>query len=204
MNRRLFILACGQAASAFCVASAASPKDLPVEPEMAVIVKKILAMTGLHNDVRVVVDHNTRGGAYATTRKGRQYIGVNPDRIGPLKTDGHYNWRALGALTHEIGHLLGGHTTNGTNSQREETEADDWSGWAMYRLGGSLDQAQTAARTYSVGGSKTHPPRAVRLASVARGWSRAEAGVTPLQDARPRTISWVAWLSQPLPWSNNR
>lgn len=204
MRRCLLILALGQAAFAVSVAPAASPQDLPAEPEMAVVVEKILAMTGLHNDVRVVVDYDAKGCAYAATRKGRQYIGVNPDCVGPLRIDGRYNWRVLCVLTHEVGHLLGGHTINATNSHREESEADEWSGWALHRLGATLEQAQTAARQYSVAGSKSHPPRAVRLASVARGWRRAQAGVTPLEGASPKVNRWAAFLSRPLPWSTDR
>jgi len=175
--------------------------DLPVEPEMAVVVERILAMTGLHNDVRVVVDYEATGCAYATTRDGRQYIGVNPDCVGPLRIEGRYSWRVLGALTHEVAHLLGGHTTNATNSHREETEADEWSGWAMYRLGATLDEALTAARTYSVSGSRTHPPRAVRLESVERGWRRAAAEVEPIKGTSPKPNAWAAFLNSPLPWA---
>jgi len=167
---------------------------------MSAVVKRILAMTGLQNDVRVVIDPSTKTCAYATTVSGRQYIGVDLDCVGPLRTGERYNWRALGILTHELGHLLGGHTTNSTSSHQEESEADAWAGWAMYRLGATLAEAQTVFATFSVSASKTHPARAVRLASVARGWERARAGTTPLRKSPPHKNRWREFLSRPVPW----
>jgi hypothetical protein len=143
---------------------------LPKEREMQVFVDQVLAMTGLHNKVDVVIDPAATGCAYAATADFKQVIGIDPACVGPLRNKAKsYNWRTVGILTHEIGHLLSGHTTDGKGSEPPtESDADEWSGWAMYRLGASLTQAQVCAATMSERASDTHPGRAIRLASVAR------------------------------------
>jgi hypothetical protein len=177
-------------------------EDLRHEQQMRAFVAQVLAMTGLHNDVAVVIDPGAEGCAYATTRHGKQYIGVDPGCVGPLATAGRYNWRAVGILCHEIGHLLGGHTTTLANSHREESEADEWAGWAMARLGSTLPEAQTVFGTFSVPGSKTHPPRTARLASVACGWRKAQAEKTATSPVPPGRNAWERFLRSPLPWAS--
>src|SRR5262249_20070403 len=132
----------------------------------------------------------------------KQVIGVDPKCVGPLR-DRHdaYNWRTIGILTHEIGHLLSGHTTNGKGSRPPiESDADEWAGWAMFRLGATLAQAQACAVTMDEKGSDTHPPRAVRLASVERGWRSAQGGKMP---ARVQSFpeKWSQLMKEPLPWA---
>ena len=223
------LLLCGAAAQASLGVNEtnheSSIQELPVDREMTAFVKKVLAMTGLHNDVPVVIDPEATGCAYATTRRGRQYVGVDPQCVGPLRIAGKYNVLAVASLTHEIGHLLGGHTTNATNSHREETEADEWSGWAMRRLGFGLVEALRRAQRYSRSGSRSHPARAIRVASVMRGWNRANEALgspalvavvvptsvstsvpvpapEPLRDKKT-PASWTEFLRSPLPWTRS-
>ena len=182
---------------------AESIESLRPEREMRALVAQVLSMTGLHNDVTVVIDPGAEGCAYATTtRQGKQYIGVDLDCVGPLVTAGRYNWRAVGILCHEIAHLLGGDTTRLASSHREESEADEWAGWAMARLGATLPEAKTVFETFSVQGSKTHPPRAARLASVARGWSKAQAEKAATPSVPPGRNAWERFLRSPLPWAS--
>lgn len=173
---------------------------LPEDAEMIETVKNVLQMIGLHNDVTVAIEPGAAGCAYATTVGGRQFIGVDPECVGPLKTGERYEWRAVGILCHEIGHLLASHTTNQKKATPvEESEADEWSGWAMFRLGATLAQAQTAASSMDVAGSDTHPARSVRMESVARGWRSASAH-TRKQWLRFGPGWWVELMKTPLPW----
>ncbi len=187
-------------AAAADVARAQPVDTLARDAEMIETVRKIMAMIGLRNQVTVVIEPGAPGCAYATTVKGAQYIGVDPGCVGPLKTGEHYNWRAVGILTHEIGHLLGGHTTNQkADNPIEESEADEWSGWAMFRLGATLDEALTAARSMDEDGGATHPGRAVRITSVASGWRSAS------RHTRPQWLHlgpgwWQELMKTPLPW----
>lgn len=198
---------------------AASPADSAERAEMKALINEVLAMTGLHNEVRVVIDPRVKGCAYAATRNGVQEIGVNLSCVGPVRSDGEYNWRAVGALTHEIGHLLSGHTATSIQNHKQESEADEWAGWAMYRLGATLDEAQTLFRTLDPAASKTHPGRDARLEAVAQGWNRARSDAErrrpqpvleppdppPPRLPQPRTepISWGDILKLPVPWAQH-
>jgi hypothetical protein len=186
------------------------------ESEMQQFVNSVLERVDLHNNVPVVVDPKATGCAYAaTTRDGQQYIGVDPACVGPLRQGPGYNWRAAGILCHEVGHLLGGHTLNGTSSHREETEADEWSGWMLFQLGATLQQALAMPASMSLEGSKTHPGRIVRLESVKRGWKRAKDAFaggggassttvptsdTPTCGYPPCVTWWEKLMKTSLPW----
>jgi hypothetical protein len=71
---------------------------------MQSFVDQVLAMTGLHNKVDVVIDPATTGCACAATVDFKQVIGVDPKCLGPLRDKAKfYNWRTVGILTHEVG-----------------------------------------------------------------------------------------------------
>jgi hypothetical protein len=166
---------------------------------MQAFVDHILLMTGLHNDVIVVIDPGARGCAYSTTVEGQQYIGVDPKCVGRLVNADTYQARAEGILCHEVAHLLSGHTTSGKmDNPIDEAAADEWSGWAMARIGASLYQAQTYAREFEDVPSLTHPRRAARLEAIKRGWTRSQhEPKTPLE--APGSW-WGRLMDKPLPW----
>ncbi len=189
-------------AFAMSVSGSAAPKDLPEDRDMQIFVAQILEATDLRNEVHVVLDPGAKGCAYATTRSGTQYIGVDPRCVGPLRKNGVYEWRAVGVLTHEIGHLLSGHTTNQKeDNPSEESDADEWSGWAMYRLGATLEEAQVCMKSMDEQGSKTHPGRGARVASVARGWNKAASSWAAGPPARLNGNWWAQIMKTPLPWA---
>ncbi len=186
----------------FAMALDAGPSPgLPQEREMQPFVDQVLTMTGLHNKVDVVIDWTAKGCAYATTIDGQQLIGVDPACVGPLRgKNGAYNWRTIGILTHEIGHLLSGHTTDGVGSRPPtEAYADEWSGWAMYRLGATLKQAQACASSMNEKGSDTHPGRSVRTKAVEQGRKNARHGRMRLR-SKPFPEWWGELMKEPLPW----
>lgn len=86
------------------------------------------------------------------------------------------DWAAVSILAHEIGHHLNGHTLDGIGSRPpKELESDEFSGFALYKLGASLEEAQAAmANLASARTSLTHPAKADRLAAIERGWKNAE------------------------------
>ncbi len=79
-------------------------------------------------------------------------------------------------LAHEIGHHLSGHTlTSGGDSHKQELEADEFSGFVMYKMGATLPQAQSALNKFcSDEGSLSHPPKKDRLVAVETGWYNAK------------------------------
>lgn len=79
-------------------------------------------------------------------------------------------------LAHEIGHHLSGHTlTSGGDSHKQELEADEFSGFVMYKMGATLPQAQSAINKFcSEEGSLSHPAKKDRLLAVETGWYNAK------------------------------
>lgn len=95
-------------------------------------------------------------------------------------------WSSMSILAHEIGHHLLGHTLKGTGSNLpDELEADKYSGFMIYRLGGTLEEATAAMKEFgSETASETHPAKADRIEAIATGWnnaneSRYQAAIPP-------------------------
>ncbi len=181
--------------------------NLKHEREMEELAHTVLKLHGLNHKIAVVVDPEAaKSCAYATTLRGVQYIGVFLECTGPLRIGGDYNWNAVGIICHEVGHLAAGHTVIPGSSRTEETEADEFAGYAMARLGASLQEALTFGHSLSPFGGKHHPPRKVRLASVERGYNRAKAEPvrslpqSPRGLPQPRGNWWEDLMKTPLPW----
>ncbi|WP_171181634.1 M48 family metalloprotease [Ruegeria sp. HKCCD8929] len=84
-------------------------------------------------------------------------------------------WGAVALLAHEIAHHLNGHTLiPGGSRPLTELEADQFAGFAVAKLGGSLDDAQWLFRQFAGPGSATHPATSARLEAVAVGWRSAQ------------------------------
>jgi tetratricopeptide (TPR) repeat protein len=82
-------------------------------------------------------------------------------------------WASISIFAHEIGHHLCGHTLDMLGSRPDkELEADRFSGFVMFKLGATLEQAQAAM--VAIGDPpyvSTHPPLANRLAAIRNGWN---------------------------------
>lgn len=85
-------------------------------------------------------------------------------------------WTATSILAHEIAHHLNGHTLDfGGSRPEKELEADEFSGFVLYKLGATLSEAQAAINSLqSDQGSSTHPPKSRRLSAIAKGWRDAQ------------------------------
>lgn len=114
--------------------------------------------------------------AAAVIYKGRRYILYNPAFITAMNKAAGTPWASVAVLAHEIGHHLNGHTLDGKGSLPAiELEADEFSGFALRKMGASLPEAQLAMKliAHSVA-TKTHPARMDRLLAIANGWNRAD------------------------------
>ncbi|MGR3679615.1 MAG: YARHG domain-containing protein [Paracoccaceae bacterium] len=99
-------------------------------------------------------------------------------------------WAVVALMGHEIAHHLNGHTlTDGGSRPPTELEADKFAGFAVGKLGGSLEDAQFLFRQLRPEGSETHPPRSARLEAVAVGWRDATGGATRAQQQPQPTPS---------------
>jgi len=92
------------------------------------------------------------------------------------------NWEALTILTHELGHHFNNHLNNpppDATSQQLELEADEFAGYTIHQLGGTLPQAQAAFLKVPAQATYTHPGRDARLTAVAKGWNEAATRFAP-------------------------
>lgn len=140
---------------------------------------KILAVTGMSKRF-VLKECNGISNCLATTYKGDRYILYDRDFMDAIATRTN-SWSSISILAHEIGHHVNGHTLGGestlSESRQMELEADEYSGFVMYKLGATLYQAQEAVRlictndddTYS-----THPKLDKRLAAIEKGYNNSK------------------------------
>jgi hypothetical protein len=110
------------------------------------------------------------------TSNCERYIIYNQNFMLRVKQTTKTDWAAISILAHEIGHHLSGHTLlSGGSRPQLELEADKFSGFVLYNMGASLEEAQVAINTF-VGESQstTHPGRSARIAAITNGWIQAK------------------------------
>jgi hypothetical protein len=112
--------------------------------------------------------------AAAVIYQGQRYILYNASFINQLDDAANDRWASISVLAHEIGHHLLGHTLDGRGSQiPKELAADEFSGFALRRMGASLQQAQLAMQLIaSPNASASHPGERDRLAAIQTGWNK--------------------------------
>lgn len=145
-------------------------------PEATEAVNEIVRRSGLKQNFYVMECPNIDN-CFAAVRDGERLIVYDAAFMrkvnGLTKTD----WGAMSILAHEIGHHLQGHTLKtGGSEQSKEIEADEFSGFVMYQMGASLNEAQSAIRQLTTDyDSGTHPPRSQRMGAIKRGYENAAA-----------------------------
>lgn len=143
------------------------------------VVKKITTEVGLSPNFEVMQANVPN--AAAVIRDGTRYIFYSQVFIDQIRKQTN-EWAAWTILAHEIGHHLNGHTLlQGGSRPPIELEADRFAGFAVKRMGGTLDQAKSPYQSASEKGSKTHPPKSARLEAVTAGWNQAAGKEQPPQ-----------------------
>lgn len=112
----------------------------------------------------------------------RNYIVYNADWIRSLYNETENRWVLYGVMAHEIGHYVRGHQHTAVGSDTEwesnwkiESEADEYAGEVLARMGASLEDAQLAFKSEKMRSetpTHTHPPTSQRLKSVEAGWRK--------------------------------
>ena len=137
------------------------------------IIQNILNAVGrsANFEIRQANIENAAAVAYA----GKRYVLYNPNFINALDRRTGNQWASISVLAHEVGHHLYGHTVSGQGSQpATELEADEFSGYALRKMGASLADAQATMRLIAnETASSTHPGRSSRLAAIEEGWESA-------------------------------
>ena len=124
--------------------------------------------------------------AVATSYRGIRYILYDPDFMNTLNYGN--NWGNLFILAHEVGHHINGHSldlvlyaTDAVESvslaqnRQQELEADEFAGFIIAKLGGSLSSCNdviTKISNNSDDSYSTHPSRSKRLNAVSRGYNK--------------------------------
>lgn len=142
------------------------------------VVKDIMDQLGLQPNF-IVLECNKTPNAAALVDSSDigliRYIMYNKYFMQRVKAKTKTDWGAMSIMAHEIGHHLNGHTLDRLGSRPTfELESDEFSGFALFKLGASLEEAQAAINNF-VGekGGPTHPGRADRLAAIEKGWKNA-------------------------------
>jgi len=149
---------------------------------------KILDVTGMSKRF-VLKECNDIFNCLATSYKGIRYILYDRDFMDAIATNTN-SWSNLSILAHEIGHHVNGHSldlivyVSGeadaptlAESRQMELEADEYSGFVMYKLGASLSDAQKAIHLVSTNEDdsySTHPSKDKRLKAIEKGYNKAK------------------------------
>ena len=159
-------------------------------------VNRIIAQLGLPQNFQV--KRANIPNAQAQVIDGTRYILYSQQFMETLRSrsGSEEYWIKVAILAHEIGHHLSGHIWKGTGSRPMlELEADQFSGFVLYKLGATLQEAQAAVRSLANNfDTPSHPAKSARLEAVAVGYSNARevsGGRQPNRDvsnAPPRNI----------------
>jgi len=153
---------------------------------------KILDVTGMSKRF-VLKECNDISNCVATAYKGIRYILYDRDFMDAIASRTN-SWSSMSILAHEIGHHVNGHSLDLIvyaseaaeaptlrESRQMEIEADEYSGFVMFKLGASLAQAQEAIRLISTNDDdsySTHPSKNKRLNAIERGYNNAKSQVS--------------------------
>jgi len=143
-------------------------------------VENIVKYTGLTQNFQIV-ENTSIPTAIAYNKQKKRYIAYNPQFMLRVKDRTKSDWGAISVLAHEIGHHLSGHTlVTRRRDPQEELEADRFSGFILYKMGASLEEAKSCATLVELNPSETHPPKTERLVAITLGWldaNKLEEGI---------------------------
>jgi hypothetical protein len=141
--------------------------------EAAKMAKQIVDAAGLKANFKIAEARVPN--AMAVVHQGKRYILYNPRFINLLTRATGTKWSAISVLAHEIGHHLYSPSVNkGKQPMATELEADQFSGFVLEKMGATLDEAEAAISLLATTeATATHPGRADRIRSIAKGWNNA-------------------------------
>jgi len=132
------------------------------DKDAQVALKAIMRHTGLPVNFTVLAGNVPN--AAAIIHENKRYIVYNQSFMLAIRDSTKTNWSLVGILVHEIGHHLSGHTLDGVGSRPEkELEADRFSGFILYKMGATLEQAKIAMQQIAnEEETLTHPGKSAR------------------------------------------
>ena len=139
-------------------------------------ISEILKFSGLPSNFQILKTTNKIENAFAAIFQEQRLIVFDEKLLKDVEQGSSAYWSSMSILAHEIGHHLSGHTLDreGSNHQTE-MEADRFSGFVLFKMGASLNEAMYAMdQIGSETDSRSHPSRDKRLEYIEEGWREAE------------------------------
>lgn len=133
--------------------------------------------------------------------KYARYIVYDSQFLSRLSNNAETDWAAVSVFAHEVAHHLYGHTYNSANKNHEfELRCDRFSGFALQKLGATLEQALAGMNAYGYKEeTSTHPAIHKRLEAIREGWQDANQLAAKFrQDAKEADYQTIAkkWFLQ--------
>lgn len=156
-----------------------NPKGFSSNTDATDVVANIMKFTGLPQNFEVSSADVPNACAVILVGEDnlpKRVIAYSPKFMQDVSTaTQNNNWAPISIMAHEIGHHLCGHTIMPGGSQPPtELEADKFSGYVLYKMGASLEDAQKAINTLVPDQeSPTHPARSRRIVAIEEGWKQA-------------------------------
>jgi tetratricopeptide (TPR) repeat protein len=176
-------------AAKFCSVQLEMVNSFATNKDAQLAVDKIINVLGISQRF-AIYQCNGIDNCTAVTIRGVRYIFFDSYFMKDISNNTNSSWTNLSILAHEIGHHINGHTVdflaymtgqikpiNLAEERQQEIEADEFSGYVMFKLGATLDQAQQAISFLSFDGDDTyssHPNKAKRLAAIKKGYDKAQ------------------------------
>ncbi|GHE80424.1 hypothetical protein GCM10019059_43300 [Camelimonas fluminis] len=157
------------------------PSDLATK-----VVKEVVSAVGLKPNFSIKAGNVANAGAYIDTDKLSRTIVYSETWLREnIEGSKDSYWKAIALVSHECAHHFNSDTleilkpgslrnfgaTPGDN-QKKELAADEFAGFVIGRMGGSVQNAQSLFLTLSEEGSSSHPGRAARVEAATIGWGR--------------------------------
>lgn len=176
-------------ASALCKIRVDAVNSFSSNREAENALQRIIDVTGISKRF-ALYQCNGIDNCEALTYRGIRYIFYDANFMKSISMGSGSSWTNISILAHEVGHHVNAHALDllsyetgqiGSISlaekRQQEIEADEFSGYVMYKLGASLYQAQAAINKFGNTGDdtySTHPNKTKRLAAISRGYNKAK------------------------------
>jgi Zn-dependent protease with chaperone function len=148
-----------------------SAVDIRIQQAM----EEIVSHTGVKSNFTVAPANIPNALAYINN-SGARLLLYNPTFMENVHARVCKDWGVYGIVAHEVGHHMQGHILRSMdmNFHQLELEADDFTGFVLYRMGATLEEAQRSTANLSQPqDTATHPGTARRLEAIKAGWMRA-------------------------------
>lgn len=151
-----------------------TPQNIVSEYNANDIADRVMNAVGLQSNF--IVKAARVDNAAAMVFRNKRYIMYNPSFMNQINRATGNEWAAISVLAHEIGHQVYDHSFDGEGSNpKKELEADAFSGFALRRMGATLDEAEVAMRLVAnYKEDPSHPQGGDRLEAIETGWVLAD------------------------------